>query len=104
MNRDKYILLYSNIGLYCDTYDTYEEAYAMMKIEFEKSKESIQKEYDQYQMIWFINECTTKTAILETLDGKFSIKWKIVKLTKKGQIVELPLFIKEKSKRKNERE
>lgn len=94
----KYLLLYSNIGLYCSAYDTYEEAYKTMETEFEKVKEGIRKEYDSHQIIWFINECFANGAVLETLDEKYMVKWKIVKLTEEGQIVELPLFNKEEDK------
>lgn len=94
----KYLLLYNNIGLYCNAYDTYEEAYKTMKTEFEKVKEGVQKEYDSYQLIWFMNGCFANGAVLETLDEKYMVKWKIVKLTEEGQIAELPLFNEEEIK------
>ena len=85
----KYLLLCSSIGLYCSAYDTYEEAYKTMETEFEKVKEDIQKTYDSYQIIWFMNGCFANGAVLETLDEIYMLKWKIVKLTEKGQIAEI---------------
>lgn len=90
----KYLLLCSSAGLYCNAYDTYEEAYKTMETEFEIAKEGIQEEYGLCP-IWFINECFANGAVLETLDEKYMVKWKIVKLTEEGQIAELPLFNKE---------
>lgn len=84
----KYLLLYSNTGLYCSAYDTYEEAYKTMETEFEKAKKGIREEYGS-RLIWFINECFVNGAVLETLDEKYILKWKIVKLTEEGQITEI---------------
>ena len=84
----KYLLLYSGIGLYCSAYDTYKEAYKAMKTEFETAKEGIREEYDSHPT-WFMNGCFVNGAVLETLDEKYMLKWKIVKLTEEGQITEI---------------
>lgn len=84
----KYLLLCGNPELYCKAYDTYEEAYKTMETEFETAKKGIQEEYGS-RLIWFINECFVNGAILETLDEKYILKWKIVKLTEEGQITEI---------------
>lgn len=93
MAKDKYLLLYSDVGLYADAYDTYEDAYKAMITKFERTKESIEKTiYEPHQLVWLIDGYSINKARLETLDGKYTIQWKIIKLNEEGQIQELSLY------------